>query len=441
MSIGSASIIPPGIKQDLPHPKTPWKFSNPIFERMGKLPWGQGQASKKCEVLPSDPECAFILKYFNHNKPANYGIAKIYCIHNPSLTNGFEAHLPKMNQRAETFKPEWEKEDCVAERREVIRRWKEQVKEYYPISVKKPSVEDPTREDIYLNVRVLPLWHGTTGAVCTSIASTGFTFFGKHHFFNSDAKAGAFKNVDPGYYGSGIYFTNSPKYAAMYNSGTLLMSWVSMYEPFPVINDVPHPAKGSDMGKLGIGASGYQTYNAHYIPVAPISKHPKCMEYYPCYQNQAPTCDELVVFQEAQALPRFWIELGVDFPKLLPKNPIIPGSFVIDSTSLPITVTAGLTIIATCSLDACVKKNQTQWVALGLGDFHLSEVYSCTQCPSCQNDFSSVEHFIIHHSTYSVKGQTEDRTPVAIINKAMTAQEAIMINHPAEWKYLNINLK
>ena len=430
----STNIIPNGIKNHLSHPKSPWKMSDPLFARTGKQPWGEGQMHKKCQILPSDPECEFILKYFNHQKPSGFGISKIYCIHNPSQTQGFEAHLPKINKRAESFKPEWDKEDCVAERKEVIRRWKEQVKEYYPIAVQKTD-----REDVYLNVRVLPLWHGTPA--CESIASSGFTFFGKHHFFNPDAKKGAFANVDPGYFGSGIYFTNSAKYAALYNSGTLLMSWVSMSEPFPVINDVPHPNKGTDMQKLGIGIGAYQTYNAHYIPVSPLFNSPACMKYYPCFQNQIPTCDELVVFQEAQVVPRFWIELAVDFPKMLSTNPPIPGSFVIDSSSLPVTVAAGLSLIATCTTNACAKKNQTQWISLGIGQFFMSEVCCTTLCSSCNVDFEAIEHAIIRDTTYSIKGQTQDRTRVAIADKKIDGQSGLMVSHLSIWKYLNINLK
>ena len=135
------------------------------------------------------------------------------------------------------------------------------------------------------------------------------------------AGKGANASTDIGYFGSGIYFTNSARYAAMYADGHLLLSWVSMREPYPVVNDAPHPNKGSDMKKLA-GQGHYQNYNAHYIPVASIKPHkPDCMEYYPCYQNQVPAWDEFVVFDKSQALPRFWIELGVDTPQHPLMNP------------------------------------------------------------------------------------------------------------------------
>src|SRR5476651_862963 len=91
------------------------------------------------------------------------------------------------------------------------------------------------------------------------------------------------------------------------------MAWVSMREPYPVVSDLPHPNKCTDMIKLG-GKEHYQNYNAHYIPVASIEpNNPKSINYYPCYKEQPPAWDEFVVFQNSQTLPRFWVELGVDF--------------------------------------------------------------------------------------------------------------------------------
>ena len=138
--------------------------------------------------------------------------------------------------------------------------------------------------------------------------------FGKHHFFDTHADAGPASSTDLGYFGSGIYFTNSAHYAALYARGHLLLSWVSMREPYPVINDVAVPKKGRDM-KMLEGKGAYQNYNAHFIPV--ISLEPQkvsCMEYYPCYQGQAPAWDEYVVFQRPQSLTRFWVELSTDSP-------------------------------------------------------------------------------------------------------------------------------
>jgi hypothetical protein len=433
--VSPTTTIPKTLRDHLSDPQSPWQISAALFARLAQQPYEPGGTLyKKCLVRPEDPECRFILTYFNHQKPDKYGISKIFCLHNPSLSKEFEASIEKIDKRAETFKPEWDKEALKAQREQVIQRWKEQADQFYPISIKRT-----TRTDTFFNIRMLPLWHGTSKAACHSIASLGFTYFGKHHFFNPDAKPGVFKSTDPGYYGNGVYFANSSKYAEMYNAGNLLLAWVMMKEPYPVVNDVPHPQQGSDMKKLR-GAGAYQTYNAHYIPVAPISDDLACMEYYPCYHNQLPHCDELVVFQESQTLPRFWIELAVDFPTRLSPHSPIPGAFVVSVSSLPATILAGLSINAKCSTHTCSQKDQTQWVSLGLGTFNVAEVYHATACPSCKVDFAAIDHLMLHHSTYSLNGKQQDGSAIRIVAQSLPTDQAIMISHLSGWKYVNITL-
>ncbi len=434
-AVSSATTIPKTLKGCLSEPSSPWQISPALFARISQQPWeAGGMLYKKCQILSDDPECRFILEYFHHQKPPNYGICNIYCIHTPHLSKAFEAEIEKIDIKAKTFKPEWDEGTFKEKREKVIERWKEQVNQFYPISIQRP-----TRKDTYFNVRMLPLWHGTAKHVCHSIASTGFTYFGKHHFFNPDAQLGTFQNVDAGYYGSGVYFTNSAKYAAMYSTGNLLLAWVAMKEPFPVINDIPHPRKGKDMGMLE-GHGAYQAYNAHYIPVAPISTDSDCMEYYPCYDNQAPVCDELVVFQEAQTLPRFWVEIGVDFPTRISPHSPIPGAFIVDMATFSATISPGLSIAAKCSSATCNPKHQNQWVSLGMGLFNIAKVYYSTPCPSCKIDFNAIDHFILHNATYTLEGRQQAGTLIKIANQKLPAHQGIMISQFSGWKYLNITL-
>ena len=434
-TVDSATKMPANLRSYLPESETPWHFNSNLFAKISQQPWVTSTEGKplykKCELVLEDPEWRFLLQYFNHQKPTGLSISRIYCIHTPSLTDAFEAQIDVIDKEADVFKPEWNKENDRALREIVIDRWKSQVNEFYPI-----SIQQSARKNSYFNVRVAPFWHGTSPAVCHSIASTGFTYFGKHHFFSPDAKSGSFKNTDPGYFGSGIYFTNSAKYATMYSGKALLLAWVAMREPFPVINDVPHPKKGKDMMMLE-GKPAYQTYTAHYIPVAPIGKSLDCVDYYPCYQTQPPDCDELVIFQKAHALPRFWIELAVDFPKTLSVYPQIPGSFVIDAGALPIG--AGLSCLAKCS--TCPDSNQQQWISLGIGSFNMSEVYWATPCPTCKIDFEAIDYFLLHKTTYSLKGRLNDRSLIEVQNQTLLPNQSLMISHFSEWKYLNITLK
>lgn len=310
-----ASPIPPGLQA--PVPKTPWNVTPGLFARIQNKPDG---AFFQCEVLPTDPEAAFVLQYFMHSKPHGYAIRKIYCIHNPDQTQTFEGSVKIIEREADNaaFAPKGKTEAPEQDRARVLQRWQACTANFSPLKIKGPK-----RTDKFTEVKVLPLWHGSNQQKCNSICTSGFTSFGKHHFFNNSVGQGANASTDIGYFGSGIYFTNSAHYATMYASGHLLLSWVSMREPYPVVNDVPHPNQGSDMKKLK-GHGHYQNYNAHYIPVASIKPNkPDCMEYYPCYGNQVPAWDEFVVFDKSQALPRFWIELGVDTPQHPLPNPFI----------------------------------------------------------------------------------------------------------------------
>ena len=161
--------------------------------------------------------------------------------------------------------------------------------------------------------QILPLWHGSSETAAQSVAESGFVYFGKASLGGTKTKS-----TDEGFFGSGIYFTNSARYAAdIYSSGHLLMAWVSMREPFPVVGDDPQ----SDMNTLK-GKGAYKAYNAHYVPVASTDpSNPYESYYYPTKPGQDPHCDEIVVFHKSQAIPRFWVEIEVEVPYLMtPSN-------------------------------------------------------------------------------------------------------------------------
>jgi TPR repeat protein len=293
----------------VPNPDTPWMLSHNLFQRVRGIP--QGESYKSVELLPSDAEIEFIRKYFEHMKPAHYGIKKIHVIHNPAHTQAFEAGIKSMDEEIKNpiATPKWEQENCQEERKKAIERWKAFTQEFSPF-----EIPTPQRRDHYQDVKVVPMWYGTNQDVCKAVCASNFRYYGKHHYFISadpDSKG----SPDIGHFGSGVYFTNSAKYAAMFSTeGILLLSWVSMRQPYPVVSDNPDPKKCSDVQKLQ-GREHYQNYNAHYAPVASLRPDdPDCTEYFPCYKNQTPAWDELVVFEKSQALPRFWVELGVELP-------------------------------------------------------------------------------------------------------------------------------
>lgn len=312
----SITSLPNNLEKTLPDPNTPWHTSQGLFDRLQFQP-GQTEAYTRCEVTSADPEWDFVHAYFDHDRPTNRIISRIFCIHNPASTGQFETRIPTMEKEALNahFASTWHKEDHLPLREKAFNRWQDAVAPFTPFIVKNHK----GREDVYKHVKILPLWHGSTAAKCHSVCQTGFTFFGKH-----DPADPA--NTDLGYFGSGIYFTNSARYAAdVYSTkeGKLLLSWVSMRKPFPVIGvQDPLEPYPKDMQLLA-GKGAYKNYNAHYIPVISTKPaDPFWKEYYPCAERQAPACDELVVFQPAQTLARFWVELEV----ALLKNPSTVGA-------------------------------------------------------------------------------------------------------------------
>jgi len=302
----------PHIRQFLPNPETPWLVSPQLFQRIQATKEHNGY--KKCPITSNDLEWGFILRYFEWKKPTNRCIKAVHCIHSPSASQAFQAIIPTMDQQAKSlaFSPKWQQEEDAQLRQKVNQRWKAMTDPYSPVTI--PGAN--SRKDSYAHTKILPLWHGTKAAICHSICQTGFTFFGKHQLLQEGKKDE--NNTDTGYFGAGIYFTNSARYAAeVYSDGNLLLAWVSMREPYPVVANAPglYPDKPKDMRKLeGLGA--YQNYNAHHIPIVSVKPdNPSCAIYYPCSQTEQPTCDEIVVFQPSQTLARFWIEVEIELAK------------------------------------------------------------------------------------------------------------------------------
>ncbi|MBH1988412.1 MAG: DUF1566 domain-containing protein [Myxococcaceae bacterium] len=290
--------LPINVRHHLPDPGIPWEMSERVFKNKTLVP---NATYTKAEVLPSDPEWDFVWRYFYHDKPTKWGLSRVYCVHDRDQTNAFESNIARLEKDAIAFKPTWDTEPRADQRAIAIERWRQAVAAFSPFQIK----ENDGRRRTFQNTKILPLWHGSSQGKCHGIANNGFAFFGK-----SALQSPASGSTDDGYFGSGIYFTNSARYAGdSYSGGHLMMAWVSMTEPFPVVGD----SSQSDMALLR-GETAYKHYNAHYIPVVPTDDSFDCSVYYPCLVGQAPVCDELVIFQRSQALPRFWVELRWENP-------------------------------------------------------------------------------------------------------------------------------
>ena len=296
----------------LPNTETPWKLSVGVEGRL-EVTAPQGNLSyKRCQILPMDKEWDFVCASFEAQRPKKYGIKRIWAVQQKGQTQTFEHHLSNVESLGATFKPDWQNEASRPQREKIIQRWKRITDFYAPFQL------EERRAIPFTQAKVLPLWHGSSEGKCQSICESGFIIPGKHNV-GQGIQTGAITDV--GFFGSGIYFTTSARYAVdIYSRGHLLLAWVSMREPFPVVKE--------DM-KLLEGKGSYKMHDAHYIPVAPKnSTDPYCPDYYPCNPAEDPICDEFVVFQNAQTKTHFWIELQVDLPYSLSTIPQTVGELL-----------------------------------------------------------------------------------------------------------------
>jgi ankyrin repeat protein/Tfp pilus assembly protein PilF len=280
----STSPIPPHLRELLHFPKHPWTGSPAILQR---APTESGLGYQKWELLSSDPEASFATCYFWHTKPHRYAISKIFCVHNPSQVHSFEQELIYTNSEAKRFLPAWQKESMSSQKKVVIKRWQEQ------------SFVPTLSHQALNSVRILPLWQGHYNTSSTTLCTQGITALGKYPQKSSCVNL---------CHGVGFYFTNSAHYASLHSTGALLLAWVSMREPYPVVNDLSPPNIGCEIEKLSYQPA-YQNYNAHYIPLVSLDSVS-----YPCSFGQKPSWDEIVVFDKRQTLFHLWIELTPDTP-------------------------------------------------------------------------------------------------------------------------------
>jgi len=278
--------LPKNLRKELPQVE-PWKPSEVLQKRLDA-----GLPFCRAFLLPTDPEYAFVTAYFNHQKPPGMRIKEIHFLFHSNLLEGFERGYQHIQSESEIRASHWKEEACSGLRKRRIKRWHRLVNSFSP----KSQDENIVKTQV---AKIAPLWRTTTEDHLNEIANGVPGFQKLSHSFD----------LRP--FGRGFYFTSSAKYAALQSKGLLLLSWVSMREPYPVISDVPQ-GKASDIIKLR-NVRAYEQYNAHYIAVAPLDTiDPELGGFGPCKSRQKPHFDELVVFDEEQILPQFLIELEAE---------------------------------------------------------------------------------------------------------------------------------
>ena len=293
-------MIPANLIEFLPNPQTPWNISQEVSKRLQP----NNPSFKTAQLLPTNPVTAFITGYFLANKPPGYSIARITCVQNESLQENFVSHLSTIEEEAKQFRPSWHGEALFEEREKVIKSWQAFTQPFSPLILK---------EGTFHHVKTLPLWYEISSKKSQAICTSGFPNPGKQ----------SKKTDSTHYFGNGIYFTENAHYASKSKKGFLLLSWVSMREPYPVISDKPPPQPATDRLILE-GKAAHLNYNSHFIPMTLMSDSTAFIDGYPCFQNQKPAWHEIVVFEKFQALPCFIIELETD---LLPSPKITFGSY------------------------------------------------------------------------------------------------------------------
>jgi len=242
------------------------------------------------KLLTKHKDEKFVMKIFQLLDGSEIGVKEIWAVYNPMLVSTLGLIYEKFTQRANTSqdifgKEKW-KEQEESERRLAKREWTKKFLE------KKIQLFN---WNSFIPVPVLPTVHGTAGSSAWKIVCGGFA---------------ALSSLDSGYYGAGIYFTTSAKYAIPYfatkSEPAILISWVIVGNAFPVIE---HPRKVNSLAGT-IVKPGYQS---HYV--CTDNKGMPYPKITPDYKN---VYDEIVINQESQVAPAYLLMLdSASFPKLI----------------------------------------------------------------------------------------------------------------------------
>lgn len=233
----------------------------------------------------SNPITDLFNRCFSRMKNFNIlNIHKMYAVNNTELFRSFLVYnnsmLGKWRSSANLFKST----DWIKSEDSDIRQAHYNIFHKYCTSF-------PWNENLVLPV--VPMLHGTSRDTAWKIAQTGFA---------------TVATIDTGYYGRGIYFTSDVNYAKFYSEIAsksqkklcLLLSLVIPGNIYPLTED--HTGPDSFLGKPVKGA-GYQSHYTNVISSRNAEKFGHV-----CNPPQSDNYDELVVFQDAQALPLFIIE-------------------------------------------------------------------------------------------------------------------------------------
>eukprot|EP01128_Nolandella_sp_AFSM9_P001785 TRINITY_DN12199_c0_g1_i1.p1 TRINITY_DN12199_c0_g1~~TRINITY_DN12199_c0_g1_i1.p1 ORF type:complete len:1767 (-),score=200.25 TRINITY_DN12199_c0_g1_i1:119-5263(-) len=235
------------------------------------------------ELSESDSEYTFMQKLFTEQMDGkDLPIAKAYSVLNGSLLSNFTGHRGVLATRIAQDPTLFQKNDWKSADREELRQYTLDT-----LSARTKSFEWFDSAD---DVPIIPLVHGTDAGIAMKIAENGFT---------------TLSSLDAGYYGSGIYFTSSARYALPYYGGrknpAVLICFSVPGNPYPVVE---HRTEENSM--LGMPLkSGYQS---HYVLARKNGNPVKSQR----GNFMDGVYDELVIGQESQVIPAWILEFDGD---------------------------------------------------------------------------------------------------------------------------------
>ncbi|MBS0357817.1 MAG: protein kinase [Proteobacteria bacterium] len=233
-------------------------------------------------VIPAGADdISKVLSFYQRYPAPGMDLKRVEVIFNPAQNLVFTGRLKLMNDRGTAFSPGWSSEQHSG--------WRKKIND---LCLK---MSNPFADSIYPNTKILPMWHGSDDVVLESLFRAGYASLGK---------------TDAGFFGRGIYTTDAAEYAyRVYSKGgsrPLILNWVAFYSLYPVVD--------GDMSKLQ-GKGNYENYDGNFVPVVPKTQDPDEVNYYPAKPDQKHKYIELVVFEAAQCLPRYLVELQPTLPK------------------------------------------------------------------------------------------------------------------------------
>lgn len=238
-------------------------------------------------VLPSDQDhnnvYQKILRWIG-DLPPGIEIDKVELVHNKHRYRAFLQQLLSAEHKQEQphFQPRLHRETNPAERQRLLDR------------LEKLTSEVKHRR----SVRLARVWHGCGREWMQKIIPDSFAALAK---------------LDDGWFGKGIYFTSSAKYAATYagSEGCLIMCYVILLNPFPVISDDAPPRASSDEFRF-YGRDAHENYQCHYVPEMPMEGGTDDDFRPPPGGVQEAEFDGIVIFQQTDILHQVIVHLRLE---------------------------------------------------------------------------------------------------------------------------------